>query len=285
MNDVTVQAFIDELAAMEKEASIGSAIGAAGKWVAKRPQLAAQWAKRAPGAAVDWVKGGPKAVAGWAKDQPRQFAEAGKRLLHPVESMRAGVRHMTPGKQLAHMKATGASAEEIAKYTQGMGRHITEGTASGAGRLQRIADAASRAGWSGKGDISKYVPLWSQKGMYAGFGGLSAKNVYDAAQKDPTRTGSGGLFETGLGEGLGNAAMIAGTGGLGLLPVSAMMLGAQYFGGKAGRTVDRLRGGANLRTAALAPTPEEASGMIDNLQNQPPEEQQKTIEELQRYYG
>lgn len=282
MNDTTFQAFIDELAAMEKEAGI---LGTAGKWVAKQPQLAAHWAKNAPGRLAGWAKARPGAAVGWAKKQPGEFVEAGKRMAQPHKSIPAGWRHMTPGKQLAHMKSTGASADEIAKYTGGMGKHITGGTAAGAGRVQRIADAASRRGWSGKGDVTKYIPGWSQKGMYTGFGAMSGKSVYDAAKQDPSRTGSGGVAETGLGEALGTGAFIAGTGGLGMIPASAMWLGGQFLGSRAGRVVDRMRGGANLRTAALAPTPEEANKMISDVQNKSPEEQQKTIDELRRYYG
>ena len=277
MNDETLQAFLDELEEMEKDASVGSAVMGAAKWLRARPSVAAGWLKRAPGAAADW-----------AKKQPGQFVDAGKRMLHPIKSTKAGWRHMTPSKQLEHLRAqplTAENAAKIEKYTEGMGKHITEGTRAGAGRLERIADAMSRAGWSGKGDVGKYIPGFSQKGMYAGFGGLSAAEIARAAKKDPSRTGSGGLFETGLGEGLGTAAMIAATGGLGMLPATAMWAGGQFLGSRAGRVADRLRGGADLRTAALAPTPEKAHRMIQNLKSQSPEEQQKTIATLQRYYG
>lgn len=195
---------------------------------------------------------------------------------------------MTPAKQLEHLRAQPYSAQNMAKleeFKKGLGRHITEGPTPGAGRIQRAAEALSRRGWSGKGRITKYIPLFSQKGMYAGFGGLSAKAIADAAKQDPSRTGSGGLFETGLGEGLGTAAFIAGTGGLGFLPATAMWYAAQKGGSKAGQIIDRLRGGADLQTAAMAPTPEEAQGMLQNLESQSPEERQKTIETLQRYYG
>jgi hypothetical protein len=64
-----------------------------------------------------------------------------------------------------------------------------------------------------------------------------------------------------------------------------MWLGAHTLGSRAGRVVDRLRGGANLQTAAMAPSPQEAQKMLAGLEQQSPEEQQKTIETLRRYYG
>ena len=136
MNEQTLQAFIDELGAMEKGASIGSAATTAGKWLAARPQLAAHWAKAAPGAVRGWAKARPGAVAAWGKRQPKEFAEAGKRFVTPHKSIPAGWRHMTPAKQLAHLKSTGASPEAIAKYTGGMGGHITQGLTPGAGRVK-----------------------------------------------------------------------------------------------------------------------------------------------------
>ena len=262
MNDVELRAFFDELTVMKKEAFFGKALSSAGKWVASRP-----------GAAL-----------GWAKKQPGQFAEAGRRMLHPVKSVKEGWRHMTPGKQLEHMKRTGAPQADIAKYTQGMGKHITRGAKS-THLPGRAAEALSRRGWTGKGDVTKYIPGWSQKGMYTGFGALSGKSVYDAAKQDPSRTGSGGLFETGFGEALGTGAFIAGTGGLGILPATAMWLASQQMGSRAGRVVDRLRGGANVDTAVNAPTPEAAQEMISNLESQSPKEQQQTLETLRRYYG
>jgi len=295
MNDKTFQAFIEELTAMEKEAGVGSAavsaLGAAGKWMTKQPQLATYWAKNAPGRLAGWAKAKPGAVVGWAKKQPGDFVEAGKRMLRPHKSIPAGWRHMTPSKELAHMRASGASPEAIKKYTKGMGSHITEQGilpkkfVDSPHRVGRAAEWLSRRGWTGKGDVTKYIPGFSQKGMYTGFGAMSGKSIYDAAQKNPTRTGSGGAAETGLGEALGTGAFIAGTGGLGMIPATAMWLGGQYLGSRAGRVVDRMRGGADLRTATLAPTPEEANKMIGNLENQSPEEQQKTIDMLQRYYG
>jgi len=266
MNERTLQAFLDELEGMEKDAflgTIGRGARSAGRWVASRPG----------------------ALAGWAKKQPGEFVEAGKRMLHPIKSTKAGWRSMTPAKELEHLRATKAPLSKIEEYTKGMGKHITEGPTAGAGRIQRAAEALSRRGWTGKGRATKYIPGWSQKGLYAGFGGLSAAEIARAAKKDPTRTGEGGLFETGLGEGLGTAAFIAGTGGLGILPATAMWLAAQKGGSSAGRIIDRLRGGANIETAARAPSPTEANQMIQNLESQSPEEQQKTIDMLRRYYG
>jgi hypothetical protein len=269
MNDETLRAFLDELEGMEKDAFLGKALTTAGSWLKARPS-----------AALSWVK-----------SQPKQFVEAGKRLATPHKSIPAGWRHMTPEKQLAHMRASGASPAAIKEYTKGMGKHITErgilpkAYVESPHRIGRVAERLSRRGWTGKGDITKYIPLWSQKGMYAGFGGLGAKSVYDAAKRKPTATGEGGLAETGLGEALGTGAMIAGTGGLGILPASAMWLGSHMLGSKAGRIIDRLRGGAGLQTAAMAPSPQEAQRMLAGLETQSPEEQQKTVEVLQRYYG
>jgi len=269
-----MHAFLDELEGIEKGAGLGRMAIAAGQRLMSAPRAAGQKIMAMPGGMSKWVK-----------KQPGEFVEAGKRMMSPIKSTKAGWRHMSPAKQVAHLKSTGAPKAKIREYTKGMGRHITDRPTKGAGRITRAAEAMSRRGWSGKGNLSKYVPLYSQKGMYAGFGGLSAKGVYDASKQKPTTTGEGGVAETGLGELLGTGAMIAGTGGLGLLPGMAMWYGGQQLGSKAGRIVDRLRGGADLDTAARAPSPQQAQGMLDSLEGQSPEEQQETIKTLQRYYG
>ena len=292
MNEATLQAFLNELGGLEKDAFLGQAAKFMGRKI-----------MAAPGALWKGIKA-----------QPGQFRDAGKRMITPHKSIPAGWRHMTPSKELGRLQSNRAALQSvgantakidksIAQYSKGMGKHITEGAGTAAtknqalrgmgmagafkepGRITRAAEALSRRGWTGKGNVTKYIPGFSQKGLYTGFGAMSGKSIYDAAKRKPTATGEGGVAETGLGEALGTGAFIAGTGGLGILPATAMWLGGSAVGSRAGRIIDRLRGGADPRTAVMAPTPAKAQKMLAGLEQQSPEEQQETIETLRRYYG
>jgi hypothetical protein len=98
-------------------------------------------------------------------------------------------------------------------------------------------------------------------GMPLGFG---VPATMEAAKKEPTPTGEGGAFETGLGELAGLGGAIAG--GRRFIPSMALyMLGSK--GGRAlGQVIDRFRGGAGLGTAMTAPSPEEAAQQLHSIQ-------------------
>jgi hypothetical protein len=251
LNDVTLQAFLDELGSMEKDAGIA----ALGRWVAK---------------------------------QPAQFLEAGRRLRHPVKAMKAGWREMTPSAQLQHLKATKAPTEFAAAKKEFLGRragkHLTEGTRSKHAPV-RLAEELSRRGWTGKGRFSKYVPLASAKGLTVGTTALAAPEMVEALKKRPTPTGEGGVAERGLGEAAGFGAMLAGMGGLGFLPATALYMGAHGLGSKAGRVLDRLRGGADIGTALHAPSPRRAQELLSTIHEKDPEEQRQVLNTLRKHYG
>jgi hypothetical protein len=202
---------------MEKEAGV-QALRTAGKWVAARPG----------------------AVGKWLLAQPKGFQEAGKRLMHPIESVRKGWRAMEPGAKGALRKSRWDP------------------------RIVRAAKHLGQKGWTGKGRFTKYLPV-GQKAMYAGLtGAFGVPAVIEAAKKQPTATGEGGVGEVGLGELAGLGGMVAGT-GLGLLPAMALYGAGSYVGSKAGRIIDRLRGGANIGTAVRAPSRREAEEQLTNI--------------------
>jgi hypothetical protein len=137
---------------------------------------------------------------------------------------------------------------------------------TGPQRFRMMAEEAARRGWTGKGEMTKYLPLGS-KGMVAGFTASQIPGIVDAPA--PTRTGEGSTLERGLGE-LGSVGgMIAGT-GVGFVPGMALWGLGQYAGSRAGRVLDRLRAGAGLGEAVSAPSPQQA---------------QQQLQTIQRYYG
>jgi hypothetical protein len=212
-----MQGFLDELEAIEKEASllspaakfVGSAAGKVGKWISERPKATADWARSLPGKAMHGVR-----------RTPGDLATISRRMVSP----------------------------------KGM-----------------------KEGWKEHGRMGQ--------AMIVGFPlAFTAPAMYQASKRKPTATGEGGVAELGLGELAGTGAYVA-SGKLGLLPGLLAYGGAHYLGSKAGRIIDRLRGGASLGTAARAPSPQEAQRMIYDLENQTPEQQQQTINTLRKYYG
>jgi len=189
-----------------------------------------------------WLAGRP----GWAYRgimgaKGKGFREAGKRLLSPIKSTKAQWKGMEPG-------AVGALKKS--RWDN---------------KVQRAAKHLGQKGWTGKGKFTKYLPV-GQKGLTVGLtGGFAAPAIADAAKKTVSPTGEGGLGEVGLGEALGLGGMVMGT-GLGLAPAIGLYSAGSYLGGKAGRIIDRLRGGADVGTAVNAPSRREAEEQLANIQ-------------------
>lgn len=208
------------------------------------------------------------------------------RLRHPVEGMAAGWKSMAPrgwqtAEQTAEIAARGKPTGLWGRLTEPLrsGKHLTEhmdsphalfgqggvatgGGAQGVGRLKATAEELSRRGWTGKGQITKYLPL-GEKGMVVGFP-LATIPSYTKAEK-PTPTGEGGTLQRVLGDTVGTGTMIL-TSGLGpVTGIGASVLGS-HLGGKMGRVLDRLRGGASIGQAVRAPSPTEAAAQMANIQ-------------------
>ena len=125
-----------------------------------------------------------------------------------------------------------------------------------------IAERLSRAGWTGQGKYTKYLPL-SQKALMTGFAASEIPGIVNAPAA--TRTGEGGRLER-LGGALGGTAgWIASTGKMGLVPAIALWAVAQKAGEKAGRLADRMRAGATLGEAMTAPSPQEAREQLAKI--------------------
>lgn len=149
----------------------------------------------------------------------------------------------------------------------GAGRHLaapsaTLGEAWRGRGAKGIAEELSRRGWTGSGNVSKYLPS-TGKSLMLGFPlAFDVPGVLNAPA--PTRTGEGAGFERGLGAALGTAGMIAGV-GTGLVPGTLLWYAANKAGSKAGRVIDRLRAGASIPEAVMAPSPEEAQSQLQNI--------------------
>ena len=135
--------------------------------------------------------------------------------------------------------------------------------------LQSMKKGWRSSKWLGETGIWKKLPV-GQKSLAVGFMAPGLYDTYKAMKEKPTPTGEGGVGEHLLGELGGTGGFIAGMATKRVLPGMALMMGGQYLGGKMGRIIDRLRGGANLRTALSAPSPTEAASQL---------------EDVQRYYG
>jgi hypothetical protein len=265
LNRDVLAAFVDELNVIDKEAG-------------------------ALDAALKWGQRGLKGVGTRSGHFGSEMGEIGRRVFSPAYGLREGWRQMTPRAMLRGSKAlqkaplAGEARKEMLEggmripFTQTKvfkaGKHLGEhtdkaqslaGIAKGQGikgsRLKALAEELSRRGWTGKGDITKYMPVGG-KGMVAGFGAMGAADVARAPKA--TATGEGGAVERGLGEVGSGLGWIAGA-GLGI-PGMLGWAGAQYAGGKLGRIIDRARAGANPRQALLAPSPEEASEQLGRIQ-------------------
>ena len=208
------------------------------------------------------------------------------RLRHPVEGLAAGWKTMAPrgwqtAERTAEIAARGKPTGIWGRFSEPFraGKHLTEhmgaprplvgegsaltgSGAQGIGRLQGTAEELSRRGWTGKGNITKYLPV-GEKGMVMGFP-LATIPSYTKTEK-PTPTGEGGTLQRAMGDIAGTGAMVL-TGGLGAVAgIGSTLLGA-HFAGKAGRVLDRLRGGATIGQAITAPSPTEAAAQMAKIQ-------------------
>jgi hypothetical protein len=114
------------------------------------------------------------------------------------------------------------------------------------------------------GRATKYLPV-GQKSMFAGFSYPAAQTVMEAKKTPVSKTMEHGVAEEGLGELAGTGGFLA-AGSLGVAPGLGMYLATRGLGSRVGRLIDRLRGGADLRTAAYAPTQEQAMEQLENIQ-------------------
>jgi hypothetical protein len=184
-----------------------------------------------------------------------------------------------PGSILSGVGRAGRGLfSSIGKGLGGIGKGITELPEAGRETLSLIQHPwkAMKEGWKsplntwgGQGKVTKWLPI-GQKSLAVGFAAPGLVDAYKASKEAPTPTGEDGPGEKVLGELGGTGGFLAGMASKRFLPGMALMMGGQYLGGRMGRVVDRLRGGADLRTAVGAPSPTEAASQL---------------EDVQRYYG
>lgn len=209
------------------------------------------------------------------------------RVLHPVKGFKEGWRELTPAAEMAraaeqgekyftkgmfspgqHLKGKSRSLVDIAK-----GKGIVGGKGKGWGsvgaRARAGAEELSRRGWTGRGKLTKYLPVGAKPGLAAWTLPFAVPELQEAYGKKVGPTGEGGFGEA-LGSNIAGTGAFIASSGLGLPAGLGMYMLGSGVGGRLGRIVDRLRGGASLPTAAMAPTPEEASS---------------NLEDIQRYYG
>jgi len=226
-----LQSFAEELELLEKDAFVGQALRSAGQWALKAPGRAGQWALKAPGRVGEGIQETARRGAGL--------------LTSPRKTLKAGWREMGP------------EAKDIPA-------HLQAGGGGGGGRTKEFFKGLGRGGWTGRGEVTKYVPnVMGLKALTVGSSALALPEIAAAAKRDPTATGEGGVAELGLGEAAGLAGMIAG--GRRILPSMALYMLGRKAGGGAGRLIDRMRGGADLPTAVSAPSPQEAQQQLANI--------------------
>jgi hypothetical protein len=201
--------------------------------------------------------------------------EAFKRIIHPVEGVREGWRASSPLYNMRR-KAKEMGFKSVQEAAQSLkskgdpkayqefldgGEHLL-GTKPGTGRFQSLAEELSRQGWTGAGRRTKYLPV-GNKGLMVGFSGMAIPDIVNAPKATPT--GEGGALEQGIGELGGSLGMIAGT-GLGFVPAMGMWYGGRALSSRLGRVMDRVRSGATLKDAVMAPSPEEAASQLESIQ-------------------
>lgn len=142
------------------------------------------------------------------------------------------------------------------------GKHAPTALGEMGRRGKILAEEASRRGWTGAGELTKYLPV-GHKGLTAAFTAAEIPGIISADKATPT--GEGAFLERGLGTLGGLGGMVAGT-GVGFIPGMAMYLGGHYLGGKSGRILDRLRSGASVGQAIRAPSPAEAEDQLRTIQ-------------------
>ena len=243
------------------------------------------------------AKNAPEAMGWLAKKSPALFGGADemlRRMLNPIHGLKAGWKELTPrtdllnpkklkemrsaikaprtwnpltwlkpGEHMTEYQKTKISPTQILKG-EFKGPHASkmQNQLNERGRMRMMAEEMSRRGWTGKGSVTKYLPVGG-KSLMTGFSAQAIPQIVNAPKA--SRTGEGGALEEGLG-GLGSAVgMVAGMGG-GLVPGTAMWYAMDKGGRKAGRVLDRLRSGASMSEAVKAPSPSEAADQLSNIQ-------------------
>ncbi len=256
---------------LEKEAGVGDAVLSFGKKLISAPKSILSGA----------LSKGPQVLKEGLIGDP---AVAGERFLRPIAGMSKGWEGMSgvasraerladKSKALSSLRGELASPtskldkskvqEAIEKLTK-QTKEYEQATAHLAPETvpKGIAERLSRAGWTGQGKYTKYMPL-SQKAMMTGFAASEIPGIVNAPAA--TRTGEGARLER-LGGALGGTAgWIASTGRMGLIPALALWTVAQKAGAGAGRLADRMRAGATFGEASTAPSPQEAREQLAKI--------------------
>mgnify|MGYP006909289204 CR=1 FL=1 len=180
-----------------------------------------------------------------------------------------------PGLRFAGMAGRGAGSL-LSRGLGGIGRGVLETpqalreTGSMLSHpLQSLKKGWEGSTWMGKGKVTRYLPV-GQKTLALGFASPGMYEAYKATKETPTPTMEGGTAERALGEVGGGLGFVSGLASKRFLPSMLLMGGGYMAGGKLGRIIDRLRGGASIGTAVSAPSPTEAEGQL---------------QDIQRYYG
>jgi hypothetical protein len=242
-------AFIQEVDHIQKEA-----VGL--------PKFVLQGLGKLKGVAKGWSRVKPTAQ-GYSGD----LVEAASRVKNPLAGIRKGWMASSPRTALEQGVISPKDAERLLKRSPWMAEkarplvEIARSTPGYGGKAREVARELSRRGWTGEGNVTKYLPVGS-KGLAATF---AAPVVGDVARSQKaTPTGEGGAVENllgGVGMTLGGIASTR----LGVLPGLGMFtLGSQ--GGKGlGRVIDRFRAGASPSQALFAPSPQEAAEQLQNI--------------------
>lgn len=180
------------------------------------------------------------AVGGGAK-------ELGARVRNPVQGMREGWRSMSPSEAMKMNTPTGSwlrgSLERSGEGVGGKlrrslvaGEHLREGAETGSG-LSGLADRASRAGITGTGGATKYLPI-GDRSQFAIGAASTAPALYSAATNEEKDVGKH------LGSTAGSLGGWALTSGLpGFVVPWGGQIAAEQLGGRAGAVLDKIRGG------------------------------------------
>jgi hypothetical protein len=205
----------------------------------------------------------------------RQFAAAGaadigtaaQRVANPLEGIPAGWRAMRPQIKPEEARRIVQKGQKGGWFTRTFGegsqKHLLDKPRTIREALGRgeLSSELSRRGWTGRGKVTKYMPL-GQKGLTAGFAASAIPSITSAPKATPT--GEGGRYEQLMREVGGTGGFVMG-GGLGMAPAMGLASGGSYVGGKFGRVLDRLRSGANIVQAVEAPSPTEASQQMSRI--------------------
>jgi hypothetical protein len=225
------------------------------------------------------VLGLPKSLGGMAVRSLRKAPEGllsggeefGRRLFNPRRGLQEGWVDMSGlasrKRQLEGMFKDMRTPDVITEYAH-KSKHLAPEANVGLreawrqGKLKGVAEQLSRGGWTGEGQITKYLPVGG-KGMVTGFGAAEIPGIVNAQAASPTGEGArlerlGGLLG-------GSAGWIAGSGKMGVLPSMALWYAGSKAGTKAGRVADRLRAGGTVGQALTAPSPEEARAQLSKI--------------------